>query len=381
MIEKAAISLYFISLFLIVYSYIIYPVILRLFSAFWGKDVRFDRNYFPEVCVFIPAFNEENVIEQKILNVLSIDYPADRISVVVASDKSNDNTEAIVKGFDDERVKLWVAPKRMGKTGLINRVVPGLHSELVLMTDANTMHNKDSLRRMTGYFTSPEIGGVAGRIVHTFRNHKEDAESIYRSLEVFLKQNEAKLHSTISAFGGFYLIRQVCFRKIPYNSYSNDDVLVPMNIIRQRKRVLFEQSAVSSEDTTADIKEEYERRVRIGTGNFQSFSWLYDFLNPLRGWPAFCYVSHKVMRWFSPFFILLFIIMQTILMLSVDSVFFTGTGVIVLIFLFFILLFWVTRIRLFRPFYYFAMMNIAIIHGFFKFLDGVKSAYWDRTER
>ena len=185
---------------------------------------------------------------------------------------------------------------------------------------------------------------------------------------------EGMLHSTISAFGGFYAIRKSLFKPIPPNSYSNDDVLIPMSVIRQKYRVIYEPMARSAEDITGNIISEFHRRIRIGAGNFQAFSWLIDFLNPFRGWPFFCFLSHKVSRWFSPFFFVTAAV--SCLMLSVyghEAVYrmLFGAGSIFLVTGF---LHKVIALRITRHIYYFLMMNVALILGFLRFLRGIKSA-------
>ena len=189
------------------------------------------------------------------------------------------------------------------------------------------------------------------------------------------------MHSTISAFGGFYALRKKCFKPIPPNSYSNDDVLIPMNIIRQGYRVIYEPQAISEEDFTGNVGSEFSRRVRIGAGNFQAFFWLLDFLNPLKGWPAYCFFSHKVTRWFSPF-LLLSIIVSCGLLFYFDvhvlyKIMFTTGAILILA----SLCHKVIPVRLTQHIYYFLVINVALIMGFFRYIGGIRSAAWSRTER
>jgi cellulose synthase/poly-beta-1,6-N-acetylglucosamine synthase-like glycosyltransferase len=291
------------SLCWMLYSYCVYPVLLSVLDRFFGKPVRVDYSIEPRVAVVVPVYNEQEVIRQKIENLFDLDYPPDKLTIWVGSDCSTDSTGDIVKNMNNPRVRLWVADTRGGKTEVINKLAPTISADILLFTDANTMHRRDSLRTMTRYYADPVVGGVAGNIEHRYR-HKEVEEVLYRSFESRQKLLESRLHSTISAFGGFYSVRKEVFTPIQHNAYSNDDVLIPMNVIRKGYRMVFTVDAVSSEDMTENVKHEFSRRVRIGAGNFQAFFWLLDFLNPRRGWPWFCYVSHKVTRWFSPFFII-----------------------------------------------------------------------------
>ncbi len=368
-------------IFLIVYSYLIYPILLAFFVKIFKNEVLVDKNYQPTVGVVVPVYNEEKVIKKKIDNILAIDYPLDKLSIWIGSDQSSDRTNEIIRSYSDKRVHLWIAPKRGGKTEILNNLVPKVESDIVLLTDANTMHQSDCLKKMVRHFADSHIGAVIGRVKHVTQKSSEFAETVYRSFEVWQKNLESKLHSSISAFGGFYTIRKKYFKKIPFNSYSNDDVLIPMNIIRQGKRVFFVSDAISEEDITGNLEIEFKRRVRIGAGNFQAFFWLLDFLNPFKGWPVFCFFSHKVLRWFSPILILgSFITLGLLALLSnllIYKILFL-TGIVVLLFS---LLYIPYKISFIRPFFYFFAMNLALFFGFFRYVTGIKSAAWSRTER
>jgi cellulose synthase/poly-beta-1,6-N-acetylglucosamine synthase-like glycosyltransferase len=374
---------FWLSLFAIVYSYSLYPLLLIIFSRLFGKPVRKDNTFTPSVGVLVPVHNEEAVIRKKIENILSLDYPEDKLSIWIGSDQSTDRTEEYVKAFNNPRIHLWRSPVRAGKTGILNSLAPQIDAEIILFTDANTMHQKDCLGAIACNFADPSIGGVAGHIEHVMKSEHDDqfGESLYRKFESKQKFMEGMLHSTISAFGGFYAIRKSLFRPIPPNSYSNDDVLIPMNIIRQNFRVIYEPLARSVEDTTGKVITEFHRRVRIGAGNFQAFSWLIDFLNPLRGWPFFCYISHKVSRWFSPFFFATAAVSSLLLSISGQETIYRMLFAAGSIFLVTGILHKVIKLRITRHIYYFLMMNIALILGFLRFLCGIKSAAWSRTER
>jgi len=368
------------SLLLVAYSYIGYPIVLALAARLFGRPVRRDAAYCPSIAVLVPVYNEERVIKAKLENILALDYPADRLEIWVGSDCSTDRTHEIVKKFPSQRVHVWIAQKRGGKTEVLNHMAPLVTADVLMFTDANTMHRRDSVKKMVRCFADPAVGGVAGLIRHQSKN-REPEEVLYRSFEYRQKYNESCLHSSISAFGGFYSIRRSLFKPLPFNAYSNDDVLIPMNIIRQKFRVVFETEAISWEDMTENISHEFWRRVRIGAGNFQAFFWLLDFLNPLRGWPWFCFLSHKANRWFSPFFMAAAIACSGALWFLHASilygVFFAGCGALAIIGA----LYLVIPLRIVRPLFYFMSMNTALILGFFRYCSGIRSAAWTRTER
>jgi cellulose synthase/poly-beta-1,6-N-acetylglucosamine synthase-like glycosyltransferase len=373
--------LFWISLAIVIYSYFLYPLFLLVFARLFGRPANTGTDdYLPQIGVLIPAYNEEKVILRKIENILSMDYPADKLSVWVGSDCSNDRTDEIVQGIDNPRVHLWRSEQRGGKTGVINGLAPQITSEIIMFTDANTMHRKDCLRVLVKYFADKKVGGAAGYIEHKLSAGSENAETVYRKFESRQKLLEGQLHSSISAFGGFYAIRKELFRTIPQNAYV-DDVLIPMNIIRQGYRVIYDPEAVSEEDMTEKVKSEFERRVRIGAGNFQSFFWLLDFFNPKFGWPWFCYISHKVTRWFSPFFILFCLVSCVVIVVLGGAQIYKFLLSCGIIFSVSGLLYHQVPLRINRHVFYFLAMNLALLFGAVRFSGGIKSAVWKRTER
>jgi len=382
MVRAAEITLW-VSLLLVAHTYLLYPVLLKLLVRAFGRPVRSDPSYTPTVAFLVPAYNEERVILAKLRNVFGLDYPPERVSVWVGSDRSTDATNGIVREFSkhDRRVQLWVSPRRCGKTGILNELAPRIDAEVIVFTDANTMHEPDSLRRMVCSFADPAVGAVAGQINHAVRTTHMREERLYRSFEVDQKRNEALFHSVIGAFGGFYAIRSRLFRPIPPNAYSNDDVLIPMSIVRQGYRVWYEPQAVSTEESTEDLRQEFRRRLRIGAGNYQSLAWLADFLVPLRGRVWFCYFSHKVLRWLSPALLLLaFAALVMLTVLTGLPVYQFATGV-VLGGLVAAAASPLAPLPLFTHLFYFLVMNAALLIGLGRFLTGIRSAAWNRTAR
>jgi len=373
--------LFWIAFVIIAYSYILYPMILPLLVKAFGRKIGKNDVFFPSVAVIIPVYNEEAVIRAKINNILALDYPPERLSIFVGSDCSTDTTHDIVRSMTNPQIHLWIAPCRGGKTEVLNYLVPTLKQmDVVLFTDANTMHDANSLKMLVRSFVDPTVGGVAGHIMHQASKHDLE-EVLYRSFESRQKEMESRLHSCISAFGGFYAIRHSLFKPIPHNSYSNDDVLIPMNVIRQKFRIIFEPEAISREDMSESIATEFSRRIRIGAGNFQAFFWLLDFLNPLRGWPSYCYISHKVTRWFSPFLFGYMLISGLVLWLYAGSQLF---GILTLCGIFLILIGLsdlIVPAKSTRPILYFLSMNTALLFGFIRYCSGIRSAAWSRTER
>ncbi len=195
------------------------------------------RIIYPTVGVLVPVHNEEAVIRKKIENIFSINYPTDKLTIWIGSDCSTDSTEKIIYRDEQSENSSVGCTVRGGKTGIVNNLAPIIEADIIMLTDANTMHRPDCLKAIVRNFADARVGVVAGHIDHISGKSKEDeetsGENIYRFFESRQKILEGQLHSTISAFGGFYAIRKKIFKPIPSNSYSNDDVLIPMYCIRQ----------------------------------------------------------------------------------------------------------------------------------------------------
>jgi poly-beta-1,6-N-acetyl-D-glucosamine synthase len=380
-IAPLAVWIFWLAILEVAYSYAFYPLLLRLLSKRFGRSPASDDAFTPNVAIVMPVYNEEKVIGEKLASIFAIDYPAEKLSVWIGSDRSTDRTEEIVRSFGDRRVHLWTAAERSGKALILNRLVPQVDADVLVFTDADIMLDAKSIRALSRHFADPQVGGVGGVTLQQSDAPGRSEESAYRNFETAQKKMESLLHSTISAFGSFYAIRKNLFVNYHPHTYSNDDVMMPMNIIRQGYRMFFEESAVSYENASKNMGTEFRRRVRIGAGNFQAFFWLLDFLDPRKGWPWFCYVSHKVSRWFSPMFLCIAAVSCGIAALAGSEsiyrlLFASGTLLVVSG-----LLHKIIPLPLTRQLYYFLAMNAAIIFGFFRFLSGIRSATWSRTER
>ncbi len=276
--------------------------------------------------------------------------------------------------------------ERSGKTGMINKAIPNAKGDIVVMTDANTMFQPDTISKIVSGFTSEKIGAVLGQ-VNLFTPEEAqglDKEVNYRAFEANIKNVEGHFGCSMGAFGGLYAIRKSAFTPLPANAYSNDDFLTPVKMMLNGYRVLFDKDAISLEETGLDVKEEFGRRIRIGAGNFQAFSFIPGMLNPFKLKRFFFYVSHKVIRWFSPFLLLLLFISNSLI--ACQSLFFTGTLIAQLAFYTLALLGWLfdrngKTVPIIGSFYHFTAMNIALLLGFFRFAKGIKSATWNSTER
>jgi len=382
--------LFWLALILITYTYLLYPVALLVLTAFRKPFLPRRRpaaTYGVEiygVSIIVSAYNEEAVIEEKIKNCLDLDYPNEKLEIIIASDGSDDRTNEIVRGFSDKGVVLADYKARRGKAEALNQTIPMAKNEIIVLSDANTAFRKDALKMLVRNFGDDMAGCVCGEMI--FKSKREnktgELEGFYWKYEVFLKRLEGRKGSLLGANGGIYAIRKKLFERIPSDTII-DDFVIPMKILEKGYRVVYEPEAIAYEETAKSIIQEMARRVRIGAGDFQSLVLTRKLLNPLRGFSAYAFWSHKVLRWFAPFLLLgalffnAFIVGEKLyLMIFMLQIGFYGLAFIGRLFSTSNI-----HIKTLGFFYYFVSMNIALMVGFFKFVSGSQSVMWKRTER
>ncbi len=301
------IAVFGISLATLAYIYAGYPVCVWLLARLFGRPPA-RRENLPTVSLLIPAYNEEAYLDAKLRNSLGLDYPAEQLEIVVASDGSTDATDTIAQGYAARKVRLIRMPENLGKSAMLARVVPLLQGEIVVFSDTSSELERDALRRLLPNFADPAVGCVSGLYrLKGVGDLRSEGEGLYWRYETFIKRQESRLHSILGAHGAFYAIRRGLFPALRSGAI-NDDYLIAMRIVEQGFRAVYEPSAVAWELETASVAGEFARRRRIAAGNCQQIIELRGLLNPLRGWIAFCFFSHKVLRTLAPWFMVALLI-------------------------------------------------------------------------
>jgi cellulose synthase/poly-beta-1,6-N-acetylglucosamine synthase-like glycosyltransferase len=335
----------------------------------------------PSVSLVVAAYNEASCIRQKLENSLALRYPADRFEVLIGSDGSSDGTDELVRECADPRVRLSPAP-RAGKTTVLNRCIPAAKGDIIVLSDANTMIEPEAIQALVRHFEDPEVGAVCGKLRLYNPTKKDYEESAYWSYESLIKFYEGKRGAVVGANGGLYAIRRTLFTQLPPSTIV-DDFVIPLRILEQGYKVVYEAEAVAHEETTEDYGKEFGRRARIAAGNFQSLRMVPGLLLPTAGFAAFAFWSHKLLRWCAPVLMAVALLANVFLL---DSVFYRLT-------LFSQAMFYAlaylgkagvlkgTGRRVASMAYYFVTMNLAIVVGFWRFLRNAQKAAWDRTAR
>jgi cellulose synthase/poly-beta-1,6-N-acetylglucosamine synthase-like glycosyltransferase len=331
----------------------------------------------------IAAHNEELVIAERLENALALDYPKERLEVVVASDGSSDGTNDIVRRYHDRGVKLIEYIERQGKTSVLNRTIPLLDGEIVLLSDANTFYEPAAARRLARWFSNSSVGAVCGRLVLFDPQTGTNVDSLYWRYETFLKRCEGRLGGLLGANGAVYAIRKSIYRKIPENTLVDDFVIPLYAKIATNCQIVYDAEAIAHEETPANVRAEFRRRSRIGAGGYQCLVMLRRILHPRYGWTAFTFLSHKVLRWLCPFFLIgLFLSNAFLLHLTFFRLVFAAQ--ITFYLLAAIVACIPPRIKLIKPLRLttmFAGMNLALLVGFFQLLLQKQSGTWVRTMR
>jgi cellulose synthase/poly-beta-1,6-N-acetylglucosamine synthase-like glycosyltransferase len=371
---------------LVFYAYVGYPILIWVFSRCFGRDATSQQVPdvdLPPVSLLIVAHNEEAEIEQRIINALSLDYPAGKLEIVIASDGSTDRTNQIVRQFAGQGVRLLPFAKRRGKARVLNDAFAELTHEIVVLSDANTSFNRGSVRSLACWFGDESIGVVCGRLVLTDHRTGRNVDSVYWKYETFLKKCESKLGALLGSNGGIYAIRKSHFRGIPDNTIV-DDFVIPL-LARERSgcRIVYDRNAVACELTPETIGSEFHRRARIGAGGFQSIGLLSSLLNPRHGWVSFTFWSHKILRWACPFALIAALALNACLLhyplffgLFLAQIGFYATSMVAGVL--------PNRPRFLRYLKLgtmFTLMNAALLVGFFRWLLGRQTGIWKRTER
>lgn len=378
------------SVFLVAYSYVLYPLLLRLLAfRKRGNHNFFSRDEFPTVSVIIAAYNEQRVIAEKIDSVLSCHYPDGKLEILIGSDASHDDTVPIVKQYAARYpfISCFDFTERRGKPSVVNDLVQAAKGEILVLTDANVIFSLDTLKELVKHFKEPDIGLVDTNMVN--RGLKTTGisfqEKAYISREVKIKHREGLIWGAMMGpFGGCYAIRKSDFTPIPPHSLV-DDFYINMKILEKGKKAINELKAVVYEDVSDNLSHEFRRKTRIATGNFQNLRRFAHMLWPPWNAKAFTFMSHKVLRWFGPIFIITAVISNLFIMhlhpvylaSLATQVFLMGlVPIIDLIF---------RRINIYIPAFrlavHFYSMNLALFAGLFRYLRGVSSGVWKPTPR
>lgn len=380
-------TVFWISAFILFYAYIGYGLLLLVISMGKKKTAQVAADFFPPVTLIVPAYNEESIIEEKIRNCFSLDYPPQLLTLIFVTDGSTDATPELVSSHTS-LVNLH-QPERLGKSAALNRAMQVVKTPFVVFTDANAMLHPNSIQQMMQHFTDETIGGVSGekRVYGSLSTAINSGEGIYWQYESMLKKADASFYTVIGAAGELFSIRTSLFEPLD-EAIILDDFVLSARVCLKGYRFAYEPAAFALETASVTLAEERKRKVRISAGCFQAMVLLKGLLNLAKNWRlTFQYVSHRVLRW-------------TICPLCVPLLFFAaallhfqGAGSWYSLFFWLQTIFYMSAVAgwlfsektiaarfLFIP-YYFVFMNLSLYAGFYRYLTGKQSVIWKKAVR
>ncbi len=378
------------------YTYIGYGILLyiaiqlkRFFRL--GKEKVLDKAYEPEVTLFVAAYNEKDYVEAKMKNSAELEYPKDKLNIVWVTDGSDDGTPELLKEYSNATVHHLDA--RNGKIGAMNRGMEFVKTPIVIFSDANTLLGKESVRRIVNQFGDANVGCVSGekRIVNKEVDVASGAgEGLYWKYESTLKKWDAELYSVVGAAGELFAIRTELYHHVEKDTLL-DDFVISLRVVQKGFTIQYDPEAYAVEKASANVKEELKRKVRISAGGIQAIVRLRSLLNIFKyGTLSIQYISHRVLRWtLTPVCLMLLIPVSFVLAYQegfLNLGFYTFFFSMQLFFYVAALVGWAlenrsTRVKaLFVP-YYFFIMNLSVVMGFFRYIKNTQSVNWERAKR
>jgi cellulose synthase/poly-beta-1,6-N-acetylglucosamine synthase-like glycosyltransferase len=362
------------------YTYAGYPLLLVVMSRLRARPVRRAQQT-PGVSLIITAYNEERDLAAKLENTLALDYPPEKLEIIVASDCSSDRTDDIAREFQTRGVRLHRQPERRGKTAAQNAAVELARGEIILFSDATTLYHADVLRVMMPDFADSSVGCVAGRLVYVdpTKSSVGSGARSYWGYETFLKERESRTCSLIGVSGCLYAVRRAAY--VPMYEEACSDFLIATKMVEQGLRTIYEPAAVCTEETNRRTDKEMRMRVRVIAQTYTDLWRHRAMLNPLRsGFYGVQLISHKVMRYAVPLFLALILLASFVL--AKDSVFYLAALAAQLLFYAAAAAGWLlertgVRVRLLALPHYFLLTNLASVVAFYKFLRGERYARWE----
>jgi len=388
-------TIFFVSLLICVYTYIGYGIIawiLVKLKDLWTKTEDRpeleDVHDWPDVTLLVAAYNEADILQEKLKNCFALDYPTERLHLLFVTDGSSDESARMLAA--NNRIIHLHEPARNGKIAAVKRAMQYVETEFVVFTDANTFLNALSIKQLVSHFQDKNIGAVAGE--KRVRQEGDKAasgagEGLYWRYESFLKRIDARLYSVVGAAGELYAIRTALFQPIPGDAIL-DDFEQTLKIAEAGYRVAYEPNAYAEEEPSADLQEELKRKVRICAGGFQAMSRLLPLLNIFQhGVLSFQYTSHRVFRWtLAPLCLPIVLLSNVYLAFLSDFWMFKILLILQLGFYVQAIIGYLMQNRkigvkgFFVPLY-FCIMNYAVYAGFIRYMQNKQSVNWEKAKR
>jgi cellulose synthase/poly-beta-1,6-N-acetylglucosamine synthase-like glycosyltransferase len=393
MISAVAAVVFWLSLLLVAHTYVLFPWLLARQARGRRQNAQVytaDDENLPAVDILLAVHNEEQVIEEKIHSTFTTTYPLDRLTFYIGSDNSTDQTHALVERLQQQYPQIRFRPfsQRTGKPGVMEALSREAAAPVLVLTDANVFFAPDTLYHLVKHFCNPAIGLVGGNILNPEYRQEgiSGQEKAYLERENLIKYQEGVVWGAmIGAFGGCFAVRRAAYQPAPAH-FLVDDFYISLAVLQAGYQAINELQAVCYEDVSDRLPEEFRRKARISAGNFQNLRVFRGLLWPMWSGRAYAFWSHKVLRWFTPFFLLLLLLANTVLVAEGAGWFYGLTllgqqGLLLLLPLDWLLRQAGIHNRLLRFITHFYSMNAALLLGLWRYLCGIKTTVWQPTQR
>lgn len=371
--------LFWFFIILVNFIYFLYPPIIYLIARLIGKEPQKEETT-PFVSLIIAAHDEEKVIGKKLLNALALDYPQDKLEIIFALDGCKDRTKEIISGFNDDRIRILNSLERIGKVSALNYAVAQAKGEIILFSDANSMYEANTLKKIIRNFADEMVGCVSGRLCYLETNSTSvsKGENLYWKYETFLKIQESKLGRLLVTNGSIQAVRKKVY---PYpDPEIADDFSVPLLIQAKGYKVIYEPEAVVYEIATQNIKEELDQKTRILTQGFKGAARLKNELFSLSPLGFFEVLFHKILRWWvGVYLILIFLLNLTLLSETLYVNLLIGQLIFYCLALVGFLLRRRSKIKLLYIPFYFCLVNFAALVALWKFIKKDQTHFWNKA--
>ena len=379
------IFIFWLSALALFYTYLGYPIYLNRRAAFSKSSVKKDMTYKPDVSVIISVYNEESRIDKKIKNLLQSDYPSQKLEILIGSDGSSDGTGKILADISDKRVKAFIFEKRRGKPAVLNDIVGKATGDILVFCDTRQSFDKNAIANLVANFADEKVGCVSGELIFEKSdsdNGVSDGVGLYWDYEKMMRKNESAIHSMVGATGAIYAVRRKLFVPPPADAIL-DDVAIPLAVVRQGYRSIWDEEARAYDKPAFTPDEEYRRKVRTLAGNYQSFFLFKDLLVPFRSPVGVFFISHKLLRVLAPFF-MIFLFLSNLFL--AERYFYSFIFICQIIFYILAALGsftygskdnrLITKIASIA--YMFCLLNFTAIAGLYRFIAGKQNIAWER---
>jgi cellulose synthase/poly-beta-1,6-N-acetylglucosamine synthase-like glycosyltransferase len=373
-------------MFLIFYAFIGYPGSLIILNKLGkGKKLVVDDNYQPTVSIIIPAHNEESVIENKLKNLISLEYPNEKLEIIIASDNSSDRTNDIVKSFcetnKDKNVSLYEVNERKGKTNAQNEAVDICNGEIIVFSDANSILKTNSIKELVKFMSDEIVAYVSGKLVYTNEeaSNTSNAEASYWNYDLFMREVESKFGSITAGNGAIYAIRKSDY--VNFDPIKSHDSAMPIESVLMGKRAVYNKNAVAYEKAGETGKDEFKRKVRMAryilNVHYEKLE-KYNFFK--YGWFSYFYFCHRHLR--NSLFILHIILFVSNLFIMRDNLLFLVTEIGQIIFYLISISYTLLKFKnklMYIPYYY-SLTIYAQLVGAIRQVTGRSKAFWEKAE-